>query len=237
MKIQIFFYNILLLFASTLYAQVQKDTVLDIDGNVYHTVKIGTQVWMVENLKVTHFRNGDSISNIKDYFKWNEITSSAYCNYRNDAKNAKIYGRLYNWYTVVDTRRICPAGWHVPDYNEWLTLINYLGGLDSAGGKMKETGNTHWAPPFISFNTSGATNESGFTALPGGHRYYVPDSSFAQQVVQAFDQLKTHAYFWSSSAEGSAKIPWGYFINSDGPDIKGSNYMMTMGLSIRCLKD
>jgi len=141
-------------------------TMTDIDGNVYETVTIGTQVWMAENLKVTHYRNGNTILHIIDWFSWFTLTG-AYCEYDNDVNNVAVYGRLYNWYAVNDSRYIAPVGWHVPSDAEWLTLVDYLGGDTVADGKMKEIGTTHWVSP-----NTGATNESGFSALPGGYRDY-----------------------------------------------------------------
>src|SRR5665648_943598 len=103
-------------------------TVTDIDGNVYKTVTIGTQVWMAENLKTTKYRNGDPIPNITDATAWTNLTTGAYCNNNNDANYATTYGRLYNWYAVNDIRNIAPAGWHIPTKAEWTTLTTYLGG-------------------------------------------------------------------------------------------------------------
>ena len=137
-------------------------TVTDQDGNVYHTVTIGTQVWMVENLKTTKYRNGDGIQNVTDSIAWWNLTSGAYCIYRNDVNNLATYGRLYNWYAVIDSRKLTPAGWHIPTDAEWTTLTDYLG--STCGDKLKEKGPNHWGGD----NT--ATNETGFTALPGGNR-------------------------------------------------------------------
>ena len=158
-------------------------TVTDIDGNTYQTVKIGEQWWMAENLKVTHYRNGDAIPNVTNDTTWSDLTTSAYCNYNNNSSNATTYGRFYNWYAVNDSRNIAPTGWHVPSDAEWQTLVDYLGG--DAGGKMKETGTTHWNSP-----NTGATNESGFTALPGGCRRYSSGS---------FSSMRSTASFWSST--------------------------------------
>jgi len=162
-------------------------TVTDYDSNVYKTVKIGDQWWMAENLKVTHYRNGDPIPNVTDATEWNALTTGAYCNYDNNSSNAEIYGRLYNWYAVTDSN-IAPEGWHVPSDAEWETLVNYLGGGSVAGGKLKETGTTHWNSP-----NEGATNESGFAALPGGYR--TSDGYFGD--------LGNYAHFWSSTENGS----------------------------------
>ncbi len=143
-----------------------EQTVEDIDGNVYHTITIGTQVWMVENLKVTRYRNGDPIQYIKDrnFWGWNWDMRGAYCDFENISSNGEIYGRLYNWY-AINTELLCPPGWHVPSDAEWATLTDYLGGENIAGGKLKDTDTNQWHSP-----NEGATNESGFTALAGCHR-------------------------------------------------------------------
>jgi len=148
-------------------------TVTDIDGNVYKTVKIGDQWWMAENLKVRHYRNGDPIPHEINNVEWIMLTTGAYCYYDNDSSHAADYGALYNWYTVSDFRNIAPEGWHVPTDEEWKELEMALGisqeYADSTewrgtneGGKLKETGTTHWNSP-----NEGATNESGFTARAG----------------------------------------------------------------------
>ncbi len=142
--------------------------VTDIDGNTYQTIKIGNQWWMAENLKVTHYRNGDAIPNVTDYTEWVYLTSGAYCAYDNDNSHVATYGRLYNWYAVSDSRNVAPSGWHVSTFEEWQTLEDYLGGSSVAGGKLKEAGTSHWASP-----NTGATNESGFSALPSGYRSHV----------------------------------------------------------------
>ena len=137
--------------------------VFDIDGNGYDTVVIGTQTWLVQNLRVTHLNNGVSIPNITNSTLWKNSTTPALCYYNNDSVSyAAIYGALYNWY-AVNTNNLCPTNWHVPSYSEWETLITYLGGASVAGGKLKEVGTTHWTSP-----NTGATNSSGFTALPNG---------------------------------------------------------------------
>jgi uncharacterized protein (TIGR02145 family) len=143
------------------------DMLTDIDGNVYHTVTIDNQVWMVENLKVTHYRGGEAIDLVTDNAGWEGLTSGAYCEYDNNPGNVNVYGRLYNWFAVNDGRNIAPDGWHVSSDEEWTHLSNFLGGDAVAGGKLKEAGLTHWLEP-----NAGATNETGFSGLPGGHREY-----------------------------------------------------------------
>ena len=140
------------------------DIVKDIDGNVYQTVTIGTQVWLAEDLKTTRYNDGTAIPYVADDKEWKNLKSDAYCWCNNDESNKTTYGALYNWYTT-NTGKLCPAGWHVSTNSDWEILINYCGGWEVAGGNLKETGTTHWKAPNI-----GATNEFGFTALPAGAR-------------------------------------------------------------------
>ncbi len=197
------------------------NTVTDYDGNVYHYVTIGTQVWMVENLKVTHYRNGDSIPNVPDDTQWSALTTGAYSDYENTASNSSVYGRLYNWFVVSDSRNICPAGWHIPSVTEFNTLISYLGGTSAAGGKLKETGTAHWLSP----NTA-ATNETGFTALPGGTR----------NNSGSFSNAYNHGYWWTGT-EMDPTNAWSYNINYNHPDIYNTYDLKPTGFSIRCIKD
>ena len=154
--------------------------------DVYQTITIGTQVWMAENLKATHFRNGDAIPHVTDGATWQSLTTGAYCEYNNDINNVATYGRLYNWYAVNDYRNIAPVGWHVPIDAEWQTLVDYLGGWEVAGGKMKEAGTANWVSP-----NTGATNESGFSALPGGRRHVIGSGYY--------ENMGYSGYFWSST--------------------------------------
>lgn len=139
-------------------------SVQDFDGNVYTAIAIGTQVWMLENLKTTHYRNGESIASEPDA-NWYTFTSGAYCNYGNDESNVATYGRLYNWYAVNDSRNLAPPGWHVATGTDWTTLINYFGGMYVAAGNLKESGIVHWFDPNLAY-----PNDCGFSALPGGYR-------------------------------------------------------------------
>jgi uncharacterized protein (TIGR02145 family) len=189
----------------------------DIDGNVYDTVVIGTQVWIAENLRTTRLNDGTEIPLVADDTAWSNLTTPGYCWYGNYEAFFKLnhYGSLYNYYAVT-SGKLCPAGWHVPDHDEWYTLFIYLG-ENQAGGKMKETGTLNWLSP-----NTGATNESGFNALPGGKRnaYYKDSQGF-----------RSSAYFWASEA-GSAM---GVSYNSTGY----VHYSMsgTDGISVRCVKD
>jgi len=194
--------------------------VTDYDGNVYSIIKIGDQWWMAENLKVTHYRNGYPIPIVTDQTAWSNLTTGAYCEYDNNSANVITYGRLYNWYAVNDSCNIAPSGWHVPSDAEWQTLINYLGEA-SAGGKLKEAGTTHWNSP-----NDGATNESGFSALPGGYRY--DDGSFGW--------LGDHAYFWSST-EFAGDYAWHRLLLHYDANVYRNPSNKLHGFSVRLVRD
>jgi uncharacterized protein (TIGR02145 family) len=196
-------------------------TVTDIDGNVYKTITIGTQTWMAENLKVSKYRNGDPIPKVTDDTAWNNLTTGAYCDYNNTPNNSTTYGKLYNWYAVNDSRSIAPKGWHVPSDDEWTILTEYLGGDSVAGGKLKETGSTHWN----SINT-GSTNETGFTALPGGYRNY--DSKFSL--------IKQYGYWWSSTENCTSDAYYRCIFYSN-IDVFRHIYVLVDGFSVRCVRD
>ncbi|OFY64903.1 MAG: hypothetical protein A2V64_13505 [Bacteroidetes bacterium RBG_13_43_22] len=197
-------------------------SVTDYDGNIYNTVQIGTQLWMHENLKVTHYRNGDVIAYVTDPTAWSNLTSGAYCWYNNDEATYKAnYGALYNYYATVDNRNLCPVGWHVPTDAEWTTLTSYLGGESTSGGKLKETGTTHWDSP-----NTGATNVSGFTALPGGCR----------SIAGGFVVMGSKAYIWSSTGLVNFDA-WYRLLYSDDPSVSRlSASSKPGGYSVRCLQ-
>jgi len=194
--------------------------ITDIDGNIYKTVKIGTQIWMKENLKVTHYRNGNAIPKVTDNTAWIDLSTGAYCNYGNDVNNVTTYGRLYNWYAVNDTRNIAPTGWHVPSDAEWQTLVDYLGGENVAGGKMKETGTTHWQTP-----NTGATNESEFSALPGGARY-----------GGTYDNIGNFEGWWSATEYGGF-YAWDRRLNYSSSGVSRYLTSKRYGFSVRCVGD
>jgi uncharacterized protein (TIGR02145 family) len=200
--------------------QIPGLTMSDIDGNIYKTVTIGNQVWMAENLKTTKYRNGDQIPKISDKLGWSASTEGAYCFYNNDASISTTYGGLYNWYALSDSRNLAPSGWHIPSDAEWLTLINYLGGQNAAGEKLKESGRTHWVN-----NLSTTTIESGFLALPGGSRNF--DGTFSGL---------GYTGNWYSSSEYYAHHAWGFFINGGENDISYVHFSKLYGRSVRCIK-
>ena len=202
--------------------------VTDIEGNTYQTMKIGDQCWMAENLKVTHYRNGDPIPNFTENSEWIRRTTGAYCNYDNDDENVPVYGRLYNWYAVNDSRGIAPSGWHVPSDAEWQTLVDYLGGSSVAGGKMKTTGTIEGGDGLWYKPNSGATNESGFSALPGGYRYGGNG---------CFDLLGSLAYFWSST-EYSSSNAWSRSLHYSYSAVYRSYYLdKSDGFLLRCVRN
>ena len=197
-------------------------TLTDIDGNTYKTITIGTQTWMAENLKTTKYRNGDPIANVKENATWAALTSGAYCWYKNDSVvNKSLYGALYNWYAVSDSRKIAPTGWHVPTTAEVTTLVTFLGGEGAAGGKVKEEGTIH----FVVSNYL-ATNSSGFSALPGGLRFN----------GGVFDYVTTAGYWWSST-EISSTNSTTFSVASSNDDVYLFTNSKTDGLSVRCIKD
>jgi uncharacterized protein (TIGR02145 family) len=196
--------------------------VTDIDNNEYKTIAIGTQIWMAENLHTTRCNDGTPIPNVTDDSVWYDLTTPGSCvfNNRTDSNIISIYGRIYNGY-AVSTDKLCPTGWHVPANSEWTILTTYLGGDSIAGGKLKETGTIHWNRP-----NYGATNETGFSALPGGYRDY---DGF-------YNNYGDDGFWWSSTVDYTSVVfdvemnVFGSFVGRGSGDKK-------FGFSVRCLKD
>jgi len=206
-------------------------TITDLEGNVYTSDTIGTQVWMVENLRTTRSNDGTPIQLVTDGTAWGALTIPGYCWYNNnEVGNKTTYGALYNWKAAVNA---CPVGWHLPSDEEWKTLERNLGMNNSdanstgwrysglVGGQLKESGTTHWLQPAI-----GGTNTSGFSALPGGGR----DGDVG------FTDLGMYSFFWSSSADGSSRA-WFRRLNNDNAGVHRSSSRQPVGYSVRCLKD
>ncbi len=197
-------------------------------GGGVETVTIGTQVWMLKNLDVTTYRNGDPIPQVTDATKWANLTTGAWCYYNNDPTMDTVYGKLYNWYAVNDPRGLAPQGWHVPDSSEWVQLITYL--EPNAGGKLKEPGTLHWQSPNV-----GATNSTNYTAMPGGCRY----STYSGPPL--FGYMSQYGYYWSSTGVTHPTTVARHF--SFGYDTPGVYYGVTYaadkknGHSVRCVKD
>lgn len=199
-------------------------SVTDYDGNIYEVIQIGKQYWLKENLKTFHYSNGDSIPLVSRYAEWSNLSIGACCYPNNNINNFNDYGLLYNFYTVIDSRNVCPVGWRVPTDSDWLEIEKYLGGFLVAGGKMKESDFMHWNSP-----NTGATNESDFSALPAGfragHGGFYPigisgvwwSSTVAKEGnAWARDIANTSAYLYTSSIGSDSKNP---------------------GISIRCVKN
>jgi uncharacterized protein (TIGR02145 family) len=205
-------------------------TMTDQEGNVYKTIVIGTQEWMAENLKTSIYRNGVAIPANLDNATWNSTLSGACAIYDNDNIYACPYGKLYNWYACVDGRQLCPTGWHVPSDSEWSTLIGYLDAAFTpnavgnqstiAGGKMKSSSTQYWVSP----NTS-ATNESGFSALPGGFRE--PNGSYS-----AFGFYS----FWWSSQSATSNV-WNREVNFNSSNVRRNSIGKNTGHYVRCIRD
>jgi uncharacterized protein (TIGR02145 family) len=178
---------------------------------------------MAENLKTSIYNNGDSIAHVTDGWEWFGLTSGAWCNYNNNSQYDCPYGKLYNWYAVADPRNVCPSGWHVPSDDEWSTLTNFLGGTNPAWSKLKSTGTLYW---FDSNGyTSNSTNESGFSALPGGFR---SNSDYFQ--------LGTLGTWWSST-EGDLYAALSRSIGNMSEYLNQDTSQKMQGSSIRCLRD
>jgi uncharacterized protein (TIGR02145 family) len=201
-------------------------TVKDGDGNYYSTVTIGTQEWFTSNLKTTKYNDGTDIPLVTDGAIWENLQTPAYCWYNNDqATNKNTYGALYNWY-AVNTNKLCPKDWHVPLNTEWIDLINYLGGENVAGGKLKETGTSHWISP-----NTGATNTTDFSALPGGNRW---------NIHGLYMDIGEKSYWWSSTNymdDGNYHLAWYCYIDSYHITRDSySAYDKMAGMSVRCIK-
>jgi uncharacterized protein (TIGR02145 family) len=204
-------------------------SVTDADGNTYSTVKIGTQVWMGENLKTTKYNDNSLIPFVTDNSAWMALTTSAYCWYNNDITNKDVYGALYNSYGV-NTNKLCPSGWHVPIEAEFNTLLTYLGSL--ASERMRESGTTQWVS-----NNANATNDSKFTALPAGGR-----NDFHNIEVVTFEGSGNWCKYWSSTLSDGNNL----FLNIYTPMYEeviykqfniASDYQPHGGYSIRCIRD
>ncbi len=206
------------------YAQQRTGTVTDIDGNQYGTVIIGNQEWMGENLKVTKLNNGSDIPEVADMREWPRVTTPAFSWYDNEISNKDIYGALYNWF-AVSSGNLCPAGWRVPTDSDWDVLTEFLGGLSVAGGKLKDTGTSHWDSP-----NSGATDETGFSALPGGYRY----GQFWGTGV--YYEMGLNGYWWSAT-ECTDTHAWTRTVHAGNTKVYRSFFTKNKGFSVRCIKD
>jgi uncharacterized protein (TIGR02145 family) len=199
----------------TAFTGKSQNAVTDYDGNLYHSISIGKQVWLTENLRTTHYNDGSPITYNET---WTMMTEGAYGLYDDDtAVYKKTYGTLYNWY-AVNSGKLCPKGWHVPTEEEWTTLITFLGGESSAGEKMKV--------PVSHVPAWDGNNSSGFSALPSGQR------SPSDGVPSGLNNM---ASFWSSTENGTGA--WYHTLYTSAPRIGSAFITKTYGFSVRCIKD
>jgi|WetSurMetagenome_2_1015567.scaffolds.fasta_scaffold06150_2 uncharacterized protein (TIGR02145 family) len=204
------------------------DTVTDIDGNVYKTITIDTMVWMSENLKTTRFNDGTDIPLVTDNSEWINLATPGYCWYNNDElTNKNIYGALYNWF-AVSTGKLCPQGWHVPGSTEWLVLRDNWGGWQFGGGPHKALGTIEAKDGLWHSPNEGATNESGFNAIPAGSRFYLDGTYYSMGEI---------SIFWTSDDEDTQDL--GLYT---GFVWRNTAFTWTIrekqqGMSIRCIKD
>ena len=185
------------------------------------SVTICNQIWTTKNLDVTTYRNGDDIRQVSDPTAWGNLTTGAWCYYFNNSTYGLTNGKLYNWYAVSDPRGLAPEGWHVPSDAEWTSLANCLGGSSEAGGALKEAGTSNWISPNI-----GATNSSGFTALPSGGRF----------ASSAFRYIGSSGYWWSST-ETSTSFAWYRTMSTNYASFGGTDLPKAYGFSVRLIKD
>ena len=177
---------------------------------------------MDKNLSVSTYRNGDPIPLVTDPTTWSTLTTGAYCYHNNDPASETLYGKIYNWYAVNDSRGLAPTGWHVPSSAEWGTLITCLGGSSVAGGALKETGTIHWASP-----NAGATNSSGFTALPGGYRAN----------TGTYTSVPGSIIFWWAATQVNATDAFEKGVENTSGNILNASYVKEGGSYVRCIKD
>ncbi|MFA6569706.1 MAG: fibrobacter succinogenes major paralogous domain-containing protein [Bacteroidota bacterium] len=199
----------------------------------YEEVTIGTQTWMLKNLDVVTYRNGDTIPEVSGNGAWKSLGTGAWCYYNNDSANRAIYGRIYNGWAVIDPRGLAPEGWHIPSDDEWKILEMYLGMTQTEadkpnwrgtteGGKLRETGIVHWNNP-----NSDATNEVGFTALPGGTRDYFSGT---------FANIRINGYWWSTTWYAYQSYYCRGLNYGTAQVLRSAGYLQ-YGFSVRCVKD
>ena len=202
------------------------ETIQDFDGNVYNAIQIGAQIWTTENLRTTHYSNGDEIPLITDNTEWKNLNTGALSYYDNSNLNAPLYGALYNWFAVEDSRNLCPTGWHVPTDVEWDALYNAYGGLQLIGGKMKSTITEPNPEPSWSVPNNTATNEIGFSGFPGGYRDH----------LGKYDGKRLIGFWWYGNSYNPDQSSYLLLRNNSGV-AETAHLKKTYGLSVRCVKD
>lgn len=194
----------------------------DADGNVYNSVRIGEQIWMAENLRTTKYSDGTPIPEVTGNSEWASLTTPAFCWYANEkATYGSKYGALYNFY-AVNTGNLCPVGWHIPSNEEFQQLADYLGGDAVAGSKLKDKDSLYWAGP-----DTLATNETGFSARPGGYR---------NENNGDFALMGTHGFWWSTKTHSTTNA-WNWIVEKNQNNLHTLNHSRKRGYSVRCIKD
>jgi uncharacterized protein (TIGR02145 family) len=191
----------------------------DADGNYYSTLTIGNQVWMAENLKTSKYRNNIAITDKTNSTSWGTSTTEALSDYATPT-NSTTYGKLYNWYAASSTNNLAPLGWHIPTDADWTNLSDFLGGLNIGGDKLKENGNSHW----LTTNTT-ATNETGFTAMPGGTR----------STDNTIYDIGNIGYWWSVTEGTTTNNAWYRSLSNQNGSVTRGYFSKSGGMSVRCL--
>lgn len=215
---------LLLLCSSCKKEEIVQTKLIDSDGNAYDIIILGDQQWIMQNFKGTKYRNGDPIPFVESGETWAKLSSGAYSYYDNISKNADVFGHIYNFYAINDSRNIAPSGWHVATNEDWIKLQHFLGGPQIAGGKLKSKGTSLWSPPNI-----GASNETSFTSLPGGYR----------NANGNFESLGLFSSYWTSTEEIPGRA-WYYSLYYD--DIRLESQLCNLskeaaGQYVRLVKD
>jgi uncharacterized protein (TIGR02145 family) len=207
-------------------AELTYGTMTDQEGNEYNTIVIGAQEWMAENLNTSIYRNSDAIATSLNDAGWQSTMNGAWSHYNNEASYACPHGKLYNWYACVDSRQLCPAGWHVPSDSEWSVLMTFLGGTDVAGGKLKTMGTLQQADGLWYAPNAGATNSAGFSGAPQGYRYFMGE----------YDLVGSNVFWWSTDAFlTNNAISW--FLSHTESGSFRSDFDKNYGFSVRCIRD
>ncbi|MBW6536618.1 MAG: fibrobacter succinogenes major paralogous domain-containing protein [Mariniphaga sp.] len=217
---KIFILLVLIVFSFIPFCQENGDTVTDVEGNVYKTIKIGNQTWMLENLKTTRYNSGAPIQQLIDAEKWKLDVSGAYCLYNDDDTNKDAYGVLYNWATIKKGN-LAPKGWHIPTIEEWQELIDFLGGEKIAGGKLKDLGTDFWDSP-----NKGADNSSGFKAVASGYR----------SNLGTYASVGNRSVFWTATSKNILQAQL-VILMFNSPKVYVFSNSKNFGCSVRCIKD
>lgn len=242
----------LIISSMVLFKYNSGQTVQDIDGNVYKTIIIGKQCWMAENLKTTKYNDGIPINEIISNSEWTNLDANCqscfnnqikhmvakpgYCWYNNDSSRyKKIYGALYNWYAVNDSHKLCPSGWHVTTANDWIELCSFVGGRKKAGGKLKETGKSHWEEP-----NNSIYSEQQFNALPAGYRFGITPAEFTKlgyiAIFWSNTEIKTHQILRKNNLQNTPHA-WTISFYNNSKKAYYQGYLKKSGYSVRCIKD